>query len=183
MDVADKRVLAPVYITEFSTTDTVPDHQFAYFAQLSGSNTELVRRDLFVFGQLLKDTIQHHAITWAGFGILEAGDKQISFSPQEIRLDSLQSVAAHKVMRQHGSHRVRVGDQEMSLSEANEIFYAAPRRRRTYFNLAGWILFAIALILILFYLYKNSFNPLSSGLKKRVDISTEQTSGPLAGVY
>jgi hypothetical protein len=178
-DFAANQVLAPVFITEYSSVDEVPDHQFRYFSQVRGHDKESVEQELLVFGQRLKETIQRRSLNWKGFGVLEAEDQGIVFQPQEIRLGSLQPVPAARVIRPSAQHRVLVGEQDLSSKQANDILQqpAAAPPKRSWADLIGWIVLALAVLAIAFLLYRHSFSPTSGGLKKRVNSFEIEASG------
>lgn len=168
LDIADKKLLAPVFITEYSASDEVTEHQFRYFSQAQGADKERVEQDLRLFGQRLKEALRRRSVNWNGFGTLQSIDRSIVFEPEEIRLASLQPLDASRVIRQNAGHRVLVGEQDLSSQQATDILQQEPPVKRSYANLAGWIVLALTLLLAAFLLYKHSFAPQGAGLQQKV---------------
>lgn len=165
LDIADKKLLAPVFITEYSAADEVTEHQFRYFSQAQGADKERVEQDLRLFGQRLKEALRRRSVNWNGFGTLQSIDKSIVFEPQEIRLNSLQPLDASRVIRQNAGHRVLVGEQDLSSQQATDILQQEAPVKRSYANLTGWIVLALALLLAGYLLYRHSFAPRGAGLQ------------------
>ncbi len=177
LDIADKKLLAPVFITEYSTADEVTEHQFRYFSQAQGADKERVEQDLRLFGQRLKEALRRRSVNWNGFGTLQAVDKSIVFEPEEIRLACLQPLDASRVIRQNAGHRVLVGEQDLSSQQATDILQqdSQPPVKRSYANLIGWIVLALVLLLVGYLLYKRSFAPQGAGLQQRIGWSFTQS--------
>lgn len=168
LDIADKKLMAPVFIAEYSAADEVTEHQFRYFSQAQGADKDRVEQDLRLFGQRLKEALRRRSVNWNGFGTLQASNQSIVFEPEEIRLGSLQPLDAARVIRQDAGHRVLVGEQDLSSQQATDILQQEPPVKRSYANLTGWIVLALALLLAAFLLYRHSFAPQGVGLQQKI---------------
>lgn len=167
LDVASKLIKPPLYLPRFSDRDSVREHQLDYLALDLNSNKDSVRTQLEEFGRELKKKIQHGALLWKGIGKLFSEDAKMVFQPDEIEIDGLQWMPAEKVLRKNVQHTVLRGEQEV-LSAS---FYEEEKtvgKRRSLVKLIGWIVVALAVIFIIVYLYRNSFNTSASGNKMRV---------------
>lgn len=163
LDVADKLILPPVYVTRHITTDDIPDHQSRFFASF-GVEREKPGQELFLFGEQLKRRIQSAPFHWKGFGTLLYTSSELSFQPDEIRIEGLQPVSANKVLRENVQHNMLVGDQEMTSQQVTDVLTHV-EQKRPWFIIVGWALFVIALIAILILLYLNNFQKSSTGLQ------------------
>ena len=162
LDVADKRISSPVYITRHKTDDQVPDHQFQFFAG-DNNQTENLRQELFSFGEKLRRQIENSPFYWKGFGLLRYASDEMLFEPDEIRLEALQPMSAERVLRKNVQHNVLVGDQEMTSGQVTEVL-GKVEDKRPWTIIAGWILLAVAAIAIVIYLYIKDFQTTSTGL-------------------
>lgn len=176
LDIADKKLLAPVFFTEYSAADEVTEHQFRYFSQARGADKESVEQDLRLFGQRLKEALGRRSVNWNGFGTLQATNQSIVFEPEEIRLHSLQDLDASRVIRQNAGHRVLVGEQDLSSQQATDILQqeSAPAAKRSYTNLIGWIVLGLAIVLLGYLLYRNSFAPRGAGLQQKAVVTVNR---------
>ena len=163
LDVADKQISSPVYRTHYRREYEVSDHQLHFLVNES-SEEEQSGRDLFSFGERLNGRIQNSPFYWKGFGTLRYTSSEIVFEPDEIRLEALQPVPAHKVLRENVQHQVLVGDQQMTSQQVTDVL-SQTESKRSWVTIAGWIVLALAVTAILLYLYSKNFQTSSTGLQ------------------
>jgi len=163
LDVADKLISSPVFITRHKRGDEVPDHQFHFFTN-GVVEKENFMLELFSFGERMKRKIQNSPFHWKGFGTLRYDSGGLLFEPDEMKLEALQPVPAQKVLRENVQHQVLVGDQEMTSEQVAEVLNTV-EYKRPWFIIVGWLLFILALVAIIIYLYMNNFRTTSTGLK------------------
>ena len=58
---------------------------------------------------------------WKGFGWLRFTSDEMSFEPDEIRLEALQPMSAERVLRKNVQHSVLVGDQEITSGQVTGV--------------------------------------------------------------
>ncbi|MGZ3923674.1 MAG: hypothetical protein ACXVLT_01730 [Flavisolibacter sp.] len=162
LDVADKRLTSPVYLTRHNQDDHVPDHQFRYFAT-DGTNEGELRDALYSFGERLRKQVQTSPFHWKGLGTLRYASSTMMFEPDEIVLDSLQPISAEKVIRQNVQHSMLVGDREMNTQQVNEVLTRV-EYKRPWFVILGWVLLIVSVVAIVIYLYVHNFETSSTGL-------------------
>jgi hypothetical protein len=162
LDVADKRITSPVYFTRHIQDDSVPDHQFLFLSS-GGTNEKDLQHELYSFGERLKRQIQNSPFHWKGFGTLRYQSSAVLFEPDEIRLDSLQSLPAEKIIRQNVQHNMLVGDQEMTSQQVTEVLGRVEYKRPWYIIL-GWTLLIVSAVAIIIYLYMHNFETSSTGI-------------------
>jgi hypothetical protein len=165
LNVADKCISSPVYITKHRKEEIVPDHQFHFFTN-EGMQKDSFMQDFFLFGERMKRRIQNSPFYWKGFGTLHYASNEMLFEPDEIRLEALQPIPAQKVLRENVQHNMLVGDQEMTSQQVTEALNKV-EYKRPLFIIVGWVLFALAAIAILIYLYMKNFQTTSTGLQTK----------------
>jgi hypothetical protein len=163
LDVADKLIYSPVYHTQYRREYEVSDHQLHFLVNES-SEKENFGRELFSFGEKLNGRIRISPFHWKGFGTLRYASSEIVFEPYEIRLETLQPVPAQKVLRENVQHQMLVGDQQMTSQQISEVFLQV-ESKRSWVSVIGWILFVLAIIAILLFLYSKNFQTNSTGLQ------------------
>jgi len=162
LDVVDKRLSSPVYSTRHIEDDSVPDHQFLFFVN-DGGDVRDFKHELYSFGERLKKQIQNSPFYWKGFGTLRYDSSAVLFEPDEIRLDSLQPLAAEKILRKNVQHNMLVGDQEMTSQQVTEVL-GRVEYKRPWFIIVGWTLLIVSIVAIIIYLYMHNFETSSTGL-------------------
>jgi hypothetical protein len=165
LDVADKRISSPVYITQHKKEEQVSDHQFHFLTNGKGEK-ESFMQELFSFGERLKRKIQNSPFDWKGFGTLRYSSNELLFEPDVIQLEGLQPLPAQKVLRENVQHNMLVGDQEMTSQQVTDVLNKV-EYKRPWFIVVGWILLILAVIAIIILLYLKNFQTTSTGLQTR----------------
>lgn len=163
LNVVDKLVPPPAFKARYIEQDSVPEHQFDFFAA-SYEEKQRLKQELFSFGERLKNKISQSSFYWDGLGTLRYKSNHVVFEPEEIQLYSLQPVPAQKVLREKVQHNVLVGDVEMTSDQVNEVL-TREEYKRPWFILAGWIIFILAVIAIIVFLYLKNFQTASTGMQ------------------
>jgi len=163
LDVANKLISSPDYITRYKKEEEVSQHQLHFFAEESPGKEDL-QNELIAFGEKLKQRVLHSPFHWNGFGILHCTSEEIEFEPDRIRTEAMQPVSAQKVLRENARYNMLVGDQEMS---SHQVVVASNQvaHKRSWVLIAGWILLGLTVIAILIYLYMKNFQTASTGLQ------------------
>jgi len=167
LSVGEKLFSPPSFTTRHLRHDAVPEHQFDFFASSAETEKEKLRQELFLFGENFRRRIQKDPFQWNGFGILRFSSNEIVFEPLPIKLPSLASLPAEKIIRENVQHSVLVGDQQMTSKQVNEVLNKASHKKPLFLTI-GWILLIVALITIIILLYFGKFQTTVSGLKSSV---------------
>lgn len=168
-NVVDKLVLAPKFLLNWNHNDSLPEHQLSYLAASVKADKEAVRDELEQFGGKFKTKIEKEAFSWRGVGVLRKDNGAVVIE-ELLPVEGFDAVPAHRVLRENVEHSMLVGDQQMTSQQVTDSLSQSDKKR-SYMVLIGWILFVLTLLAIVFLLYKNGFNPLSSGLKMKAAVS------------
>lgn len=162
LDVADKRILPPAFAAELSTGGDVPDHQLDYLNAALGNGRDAVSKELSFLGDKIHEHINGAGYDWEGLGRITRSTQSLP-----LRIAGLEAVAAEKVIRQHAQHNILVGDKEMRSGEMPERLTAigTDDERQKLLNVIGWILLALAIMVIAYFLYAGKFNTNAAGSK------------------
>jgi hypothetical protein len=163
LDVANKLISSPGYITRYKNEEDLSDHQL-HFLSNESTRSENAGNELFSFGEKLKGRIQNSSFYWKGFGTLQYTSSEIVFEPDRKQLEAMQPVPAQKVLRENVQHSMLVGDQQMTSQQITEVLNP-PKHKRPWAMIVGWILLALALIAIVLFLYSRHFQISSTGLQ------------------
>lgn len=166
-NVVDKLMLPPSFVLNWNNSDTLSEHQLAYLSAVAQSDKQKMQEELEVFGKKFKSKIQTSSFNWNGIATIKADNGSIAIENDLLQIEGWQAVPAHKIMREHADHNMLVGD-EQTTSQQMTSRLGKRRTKKSYAVLIGWIVLVLALLAIVFLLYKEGFNPLSSGLKMKV---------------
>lgn len=163
LDVADKRIAPPAYTAQYKKDDEVSEHQ-VHFLKGGKTGNENFVHELSSFGERMKSHIQNSPFHWKGFGTLRFSSNGLLFEPDEIRPEGLQPVPAEKVLRENVQHNMLVGDQEMTSKQVTDVLNKV-EYKRPWFIITGWVLFILAIIIVIVLLYMKNFQTTSTGLQ------------------
>lgn len=169
-NVVDKLVLPPKFLLNWNHNDSLPEHQLSYLAASVKTDKEAVRDELEQFGKKIKTKVERETFSWKGIGTLKKDNDTVVIEKEWLQADGLDAVPAHRILRENVEHSMLVGDQQMTSQEVTDSLTTSDKKR-SYVVIIGWILFILALLAIVFLLYKNGFNPLSSGLKMKAAVN------------
>jgi hypothetical protein len=169
-NVVDKLVLPPEFLLNWSHNDSLPEHQLSYLAASVKADKEAVRDELEQFGGKFKTKIEKESLSWKGIGTLKKDNGVVVIEKELLQPEGLNAVPAHRILRENVEHSMLVGDQQMTSQQVTDSLSQGDKKR-SYIVIIGWILFALTLLAIVFLLYKNGFNPLSSGLKMKAAVN------------
>lgn len=162
-NVADKQITAPVFHIVHSSEDLLTDHQLNYLANSSEGGKETVKNELDFFGKRMKATVAKHSFAWKGIGNL-SGSNFINFKGETVNVSGLNTIHAEKVMRGNAGHNMLVGEREMTTQQITDVL-SKSYKKKINTALIGWIILALAAIVIILLLFRNDFSPLSTGLQ------------------
>ncbi len=174
LNIADKVIHPPVYTVQFADEADADPHQIHYIAAASEKDERTVSNQLNNFGAALRRRIQQQPFTWNGIGQWQYENGVILFSSDTIALPSLQAIEAHRVLRDHTTHTVLIGDLEVQAHTSRDRAIIVDDRKaalpaKKYTIIIGLIIAAIALAFIGYYLYANNFQPSASGYQQKIN--------------
>lgn len=170
LDVVEHLIYPPVYQPHFVTNDKVSDHQLEYFAAQLQADEHAAAEFLAKAGETLKSKVEAGPLDWSGIGTFIYNNRQLQLTPHTD--ETLAPVAANRVMRQNAQHAVLVGDQVVISDPTAERVEEA--RRRDYWVIAAWVLTVLAILFIVYYLYRQQGSPQASGLQNSVQPMQQQ---------
>lgn len=161
LDVANKVILPPSFVPELVRDETVSGHQVAFLSAALQKEKEEVLMLLQQVGEDLKARIKNEGFHWAGIGLIR--DTSIE---SRLVLPALKPVPAERVLRHDATHRVLVGDQEVTAAQTTllkEEVETVAEKERSVFIIIGWVLLVLSILFIVFILYRGRFRFGSTG--------------------
>jgi hypothetical protein len=166
LNYADRLILPPVREIRFYAKGEIEEAQLQYLSRVTASDTEAIRLQLAQLGEDLGDKINQSSFDWKGIGQLEKRGADIVFN--STFQNNQAPVTANKVIHENASHAVTIGDQEMQSHAASEMLLANEEPNNKSYAWIVWVLIGLALLAIGYLLYTKKFNPLASGLQKKI---------------
>jgi hypothetical protein len=170
VDFASRKMLPPSYTIRFDhRQDTAQRELFDYVSQRIGStDLEAIRQVNNHAYELRNLLLNGTPVIWQGFGtILPDVGSGFQFEPERLSYNFIPGVSADRVIRHGTEHAVRVGDQEKSRSEMQEMLtHDGPARRPdNSLHKAALImaLMAISIMILRFVTDGNDFSSSRSG--------------------
>jgi hypothetical protein len=170
-NVVDKLVLPPSFSLNWHNNDALPEHQVHYLASSFDSDPESIKTKLDQFGKMFSTRVRKEPFAWNGIGNLRGTEGNITIEQYPMLIEGLGPVGAHKVIRENVEHNMLVGDRQMTSQQVTDSL-SKPGKKRSLAVLIGWILLIITILAIVYILYRNGFNPLSSGLTLKASQAT-----------
>ena len=158
----EKIIHPPHYRVELRDNKEPHPHQLKYLTALTGEDERNVSIKLDGLGKNLdRELKENKQWNWNGIALIINADGKLVV---EEKLQSLQEVRAHKLIRSDAVHQVLVGDTERSSDKSKDKTVSEKRSVRL---IIAWILIILLAGLIFYFIYRSGFNPLSSsGLRK-----------------
>lgn len=172
LDVVDKVIYPPYYTPSYLQDERISRHQLYFLSSELQADLQSTEQFLEKMGRELSDRIKNAPFVWNGIGTFTYVNNQFTFEPQPASTP-LPPVPAERVLREHVQHSVLVGDQVV-LSEAYPELEERPLKN--YSTLILWIVAALALLFILFFIYKDNSLSRASGLQMKVEPAAESAT-------
>jgi hypothetical protein len=170
LDFANRLIYPPVNEVRFTEKGSLQQDQLSFLKEDLHIDIASLEEKLKTFGQALKTSITHSSFDWKGLGELKYINDQLVFHTHDEFY--YHPVQANKVIRENAHHSVLVGEREMHSGDTSYINSETKAISPSIPAIIGWIVAALAVAFIGYYLYKNNFHPLSSGTKQIISITS-----------
>lgn len=144
LDFPNRLLHAPQSLLHFSST-TQPDEEFEHWiSEELHINHAAVKEQLHI---LLAD-FQHgltekHAVDWKGIGVFTKDENKILHFTSTFESEVTEPVKAEKIIRKNAEHFVRVGEDEKTNTEMEELLFGNQKKKYK-----GFWFIALALLLV-----------------------------------
>jgi hypothetical protein len=158
-DFADHVFLPPSYSFHWENDDTNPPAGFFVWLsrKLNVAEEEAAINVNNFIAELKREMNAGKEITWEGVGIIRRGmESGIEFESSMPELPFENKVHGEKVIHEHTSHNILVGDKEKTSFEMTEILHLPVAKRFNWFRVA-LIASILSLLFIIWYIWKNGF--------------------------
>lgn len=176
-DVADKVINPPAFSIALQHDNSNPPKNFFNWLALKLGITDrdaIIRFNDFLF-DLKKQLAAGNKLEWEGVGTISkglAGD--ILLNPSLTDHSPGTAVAAIKVLRDNAQHIIRVGEDERTSSEMQEILHHSEEGGKSYWWVAALVLVILSIIFIGYYFSVNGMSTSAAANQKKLE-PAEQT--------
>lgn len=171
LDFPNRLLHAPEHILHFNSK-WEEDALFEQWVQKqSGASQQEVKAQLqHLSSQFQRTLTEQQALSWKNIGRFSKKDQQIQFV-SEFEAVKRSPVTAEKVIRKNAQHSIRVGEQEKTNVEMEELLQTQSRKTLNLWWLFALALFLTALVLILFTLINRSQQWNRQGNSKKLKLN------------
>lgn len=153
LDFSNRLLHAPYSTFEFSTAET---NDFLFLNWVAKEKnvsieTAIQQQNLFVIN--FKELIQEiKKISWSHWGVFEqTKESKVIFIPEVGNKTLLHAVIAERVIRKGAEHSVRVGEDERTSAEMEELLQANVKKKKPLWFLNALLLLVIGIILAWYF--------------------------------
>jgi hypothetical protein len=169
VDFPNKQIFPPVFSIAMQSTGNLPSRNFfTWLGQMLGISDRdaIVRFNDFAF-DMKRQVDSGDSIDWKGVGVIRKGlAGEIKFVAADAMLQE-EPVPAAKVLREKAEHTVRVGEDEKTSVQMEEML-AHTEERRSYWWALPLSLGLLAVVFIGWYLSKHGMETTSSANGKKL---------------
>jgi hypothetical protein len=154
-------MLPPSYKYRFDKYFDAPDKEFFSFLASNQNMAEYEAIKMYnEFAYDLRDRIRkEERFEWPQVGMLmRDATGEIQFKSEMIQPGFVQPVAAIRVIRQDARHAILVGDQELTTDHMTELLSEEVHVEKESWWIYALIIFAVAVVIIFFYLYQHGWD-------------------------
>ncbi|TWI85290.1 hypothetical protein IQ13_0449 [Lacibacter cauensis] len=156
LDFPNRLLHAPEHILHFNTKWSEDELFEQWLQKQSGASQQEVQEQLQHLSDLFQRTLsEEKRFGWKRIGQFSKNEQQIAFV-SEFEAAKRAPVTAEKVIRKNAQHSIRVGEQEKTNVEMEELLQTQSRKTLNLWWLFALALFLTALVLILFTLTNHS---------------------------
>jgi hypothetical protein len=160
-DFSNRQMLPPSYKYRFDKYFDAPDKEFFSFLASNQNMAEYEAIKMYnEFAYDLRDRIRkEERFEWPQVGMLmRDATGEIQFKSEMIQPGFVQPVAAIRVIRQDARHAILVGDQELTTDHMTELLSEEVHVEKESWWIYALIIFAVAVVIIFFYLYQHGWD-------------------------
>lgn len=163
LDFPNRLLHAPQSLLHFSST-AQPDEEFEHWLseELHISHTAVKEQQQILLANFQHGLSEKNAVEWKGIGAFTKDENKILHFTSAFETEVTEPVKAEKVIRKNAEHLVRVGEDEKTNTEMEELLFG--NQKKTYKSF-WFIALALLLIGIVAIWYHQSTNT-DSGMKQ-----------------
>ncbi len=153
LDFSNRLLYAPSVTFKFTSNETDDSPFVNWLANQMQATVEMAgqKRNLFVIN--FKQSIESiKKIKWVNWGVFEqTKDGQVVFIPDAAAKTLLHAVIAERIIRKGAEHSVRVGEDERTRAEMEELLHLDVKKKKPLWLLNALVLLTIGIILASYF--------------------------------
>jgi nucleoid DNA-binding protein len=156
LDFPNRQVHAPVTTLHFSTVGGSNRLFTNWVADELRIKPEEATQRIQSFVQAFSNTISKESVTWSGWGTFEKKGTRIGFTAATETVWQPASVSAEKIIRKGAGHQVRVGEDERSSVEMEELLHPTIYKKKHLSRIIALFFTAAGIILAVLFASKHN---------------------------
>lgn len=144
LDFPNRLLHAPQSLLHFSTTAKQDDEFEQWVSEELHISHSAVKEQLHILIQHFQQNLNNsRPVEWKGIGIFSKDENKLLHFASSFESIVSQSVKAEKIIRKNAEHVVRVGEDEKTSTEMEELLFGETKKR-----ISGFWMIALALLLV-----------------------------------
>jgi nucleoid DNA-binding protein len=147
------KLLHPLqYKLQFQSTSNSDDHFSLWVSeQLNISREESAKQTAHFISDLKQRLINQNIVEWEGIGVFKNDENQVLRFTPTINIVTGDPVAAEKIIRKNAEHFIRVGEQEKTNTQMQELLFGTKKKVRFHWWYSAVILLVLGIAAILYF--------------------------------
>lgn len=139
---------------QFQTTSSSDDHFSSWMSEQSHISREESSTQIEQFISDLKHSInQNKQVEWEGLGLFKNDENQVLRFTSSLNLESGEPVPAEKIIRKNAEHFIRVGEQEKTNTQMQELLFGSKKKVLFQWWYSAVILLVLGIAAILYFAF------------------------------
>lgn len=152
IDYPNKLLHPSQYKLQFQTTSGSDDHFSAWMSeQLNVSKEESEKQTAHFISDLKQSLSNHKVVEWEGLGFFKNDENQVLRFTSSLNLETGEPVPAEKIIRKNAEHFIRVGEQEKTNTQMQELLFGTKKKALFQWWYSAVILLVLGIAAILYF--------------------------------
>jgi nucleoid DNA-binding protein len=154
IDYPNKLLHPTQYKLQFQSTSNADDRFSIWVSeQLNVSKEESAKQTANFISDLKHCLNNQKVVDWQGIGSFKNDENQVLRFTPSINIETGDPVAAEKIIRRNAEHFIRVGEQEKTNTQMQELLFGTKKKVRFHWWHSAVILLVLGIVAILYFAY------------------------------
>ena len=152
IDYPNKLLHPTQYKLQFQSTSNADDHFSLWVSeQLNISKDESAKQTSDFISDIKQRLNNQKIVEWEGIGSFKNDENQVLRFTPSINIETGDPVAAEKIIRKNAEHFIRVGEQEKTNTQMQELLFGTKKKVRFHWWHSAVILLVLGIAAILYF--------------------------------
>lgn len=177
IDYPNKLLYPSQHKLQFQTTSSSDDHFSSWMSeQLPVSKEECSTQIEHFISELKRSLNQNKQVEWEGLGLFKNDENQVLRFTSSLIIETGDPVSAEKIIRKNAEHFIRVGEQEKTNTQMQELLFGTKKKAlfQWWYSAVILLLLGIAAILYFASLFPDSWKMQGNKMELKTNQAPKQ---------